>query len=295
MPASTSDPNRAVLHVCPTPIGNLGDISPRCVATLRSVDVVVAEDTRRSRQLLTALGLSKPLISLHRHNERQRIPDLLGRLERGQSLALVSDAGMPGISDPGERLIRAAIDAGFAVSALPGPMAAVLALVLSGLPAGRFAFEGFLPSRPAQRRAMLESLRDERRTLIFYEAPHRVVAMLKDIREVFGDRQVAVCRELTKLYEEVTRGALDEIIGGLDSAEMRGEFTIVVAGAPAEDIAVSVDSLRTEALGLMDQGHSRREAAAMVARRYRASRREVYALTLDAKDEDDGDGDNGGE
>lgn len=222
------------LYVVATPIGNLADLSPRARDTLAACALVAAEDTRHTGSLLSAAGIRTPLKSLHDHNERQRIPELLARLAAGDSIALVSDAGTPAISDPGFDLVRAAAAAGIEVVAVPGPCAAVAALSIGALPTDRFCFEGFLPARATARRGRLEALAGEARTLVFYESPHRVVEMLEDCAAAFGaGRPAALARELTKLHETLYRGTLAELVarGRSDADVARGEIVLLVAGA----------------------------------------------------------------
>lgn len=222
------------LWVCATPIGNLQDVSLRLLETLKRVDLVAAEDTRRTLKLLNAHGIRRPLVSYHEHNARRQMPRLLQRLQQGQEVALVTDAGTPGISDPGAELVRAASQAGIAVRVVPGPSAVVAALAVSGLPAQPFWFEGFLPARRPQRRRRLEQLQDLPATLVFFEAPHRLVQSLADMAEVLGAREAALGRELTKAHEEVVRGSLEELAARAAAGAIPavGEFTVVV-GPPA--------------------------------------------------------------
>lgn len=230
------------LWLVATPIGNRGDLSPRAVEVLKSVDAIACEDTRHSRPLLAAAGIERPLVAYHEHNEREATEKLVARLAEGESLALISDAGTPLVSDPGWRLVAAARAAGIRVSAVPGPCAAIVALTLSGLPTDRFAFEGFLPAKAAARRARLEALAGESRTLVFYESRHRIVESLADLRAVFGEaRRVAVTRELTKLHESVYAGTLADVaatIAARDEHQL-GEFVIVVEGLPDGDDAAA--------------------------------------------------------
>ena len=216
-----------VLHVVATPIGNLNDITSRAVEILRTVDVIACEDTRQTGKLLARYEIRKPLVSLHDHNERQRTPELLEKLRAGQSLALVSDGGTPLISDPGWWLVRKALDAQIPVGWIPGPVALIGALVLSGLPTDRFVFEGFLPPKPGARRKRLEALKDETRTVVLYESPHRVVKTLRDIQDVLGDIPMACARELTKVFEEVRRGTVSEVLAHVARHAPRGEFVVV--------------------------------------------------------------------
>lgn len=225
---------RGSLFVVSTPIGNLGDISARALETLRSVDLICAEDTRHSRQLLAHFGIERPLQALHEHNEAEQAEVLVARLLAGESMALVSDAGTPLLSDPGFRLVRAARTAGVTVSPIPGASALLAALAVSGQPCDRFCFEGFLPAKAAARRERLNQLVAEPRTLVFYESAHRIEAMLDDLLAVFGaDRQITLARELTKLYETVLNGSVSEVHAQVaaDPNQRRGEFVLVVAGA----------------------------------------------------------------
>lgn len=222
------------LYVVATPIGNLEDLSERARRVLAEVDRIAAEDTRHTGRLLAHLGIEKPLTSYHDAVERRKAPALVEDLLGGRSIALVSDAGTPLISDPGYRLVRAAIDAGVAVVPVPGPNAAIALLSVSGLPTDRFVFEGFLPAKPGKRRKRLELLRDEERTIVFYESPHHVVRTLAEIEAVFGEREVVVGREITKRFEEIVRGPLSKVREAIGGKEPRGEYTLVVAGGAAE-------------------------------------------------------------
>jgi 16S rRNA (cytidine1402-2'-O)-methyltransferase len=277
------------LVVVATPIGNLGDLSPRAVEALARADVVCCEDTRRTRGLLTHAGVTgRRLVSLHDRNEAARIPEVLGYLAAGKTVAVVSDAGTPTVSDPGSRLVAAAVAAGVEVTAVPGPSAALMALVVSGLPTDRFCFEGFLARRGSDRRLRLEALATEERTTLIHEAPGRLAATLSDLSAVCGpDRAVVVARELTKLHEEVWRGSLAEAAEEFAAREVRGEVVVVLAGAapapPADDAAV-VAALRRQ----VDGGASWRDAASAVAGDLGVSRRQVYdhALALRRQEED---------
>jgi 16S rRNA (cytidine1402-2'-O)-methyltransferase len=272
------------LVVVATPIGNLDDLSPRAAEILRSADVVAAEDTRRTGRLLARVGADTPQVSYHEHNEAERTPVLVERMRAGETVALVTDAGTPGISDPGFRLVRACVEAGLTVEAVPGPSAALHALVVSGLPADRFAFEGFLPRRGRQRRERLEALAREERTMVLFVAPHRAGDDLADLAGALGeDRPAAVARELTKLHEEVVRGTLGELAGGAGAGGYRGELTVVVAGTapptpsrrPPEDLAADV-SRRVAA------GVPKKEAIAEVADEAGVPKREVYQAVVDS-------------
>lgn len=269
------------LMVVATPIGNLEDLSARAVRTLAEADLVVCEDTRRTRALLSSAGVaSPPMITANDHSEASQIDTVLERLGRGEVLAMVSDAGMPGVSDPGQQLVEAASAAGFEVRVVPGPSAAISALVVSGLATGRFVFEGFLPRRGAGRTERLAALATEQRTTILYEAPHRVARTLLDLTAAFGDgRRVAVCRELTKLYEETWRGTLGESLHHIEEHPPRGEYVVVVEGA-APAMVVDDEALRTALVRLLDEGVSTRDAVAEVADTYDAPKRRVYDLAV---------------
>lgn len=264
-----------------TPIGNVGDMSPRAIEVLNAVDLIAAEDTRHSGRLFKTVGVAaKELQSLNEHNETERIPAFLERLSRGQKIALVSDAGMPGISDPGERLVAAVAQAGYTVEVVPGPTAAVTALVASGLDAGRFVFEGFLPRKGKVRAERLETLTTEERTIILYESPHRVAQTIADLVATFGPRrQVSISRELTKLYDETWRGTLGEAVEHLHRVSPRGEYVLVVAGALPKAPASS-DEIDASLRSRLDAGLSKRDAANEVAKELKVSKREVYSRAL---------------
>jgi 16S rRNA (cytidine1402-2'-O)-methyltransferase len=234
-----------LLYVVATPIGNLGDMSPRAVEVLRTVTLIAAEDTRRTEKLLQASGIATPLTALHDHNEAARVTDLVARLEHGDSIALVSDAGTPLISDPGYQFVRAAIERGLRVVPIPGACAAVTALSVAGLPTQRFAFEGFLASKAGPRRLRLQALSREERTLVFYEAPHRLTEALKDMSDIFGgERPASVGRELTKLFETVYHGTLAELAHrAIEDADMsRGELVVIVHGAPPQENRLAAEA-----------------------------------------------------
>jgi len=265
----------ARLVLVATPIGNLGDIAPRAVDALRTATLICCEDTRRTGRLLQHLGISGHRLAVcNEHTERARAGEVLDVLAAGGDVAVVTDAGTPGISDPGEWLAGAVLDAGYEVTAIPGPAALVTALVISGLPTARFVFEGFLPRRGRERAERLAELRDERRTIVVYEAPHRVVRTMGDLAEALGaGRPVAVARELTKLHETVVRGTL----GAIELVEPRGEYVLVIGGA--EDAAAPDDDKIRAALQVeLAAGTSRRDAAANVARTLGVPRRIVYAM-----------------
>jgi 16S rRNA (cytidine1402-2'-O)-methyltransferase len=261
-----------------TPIGNLGDLSPRAVEELAKADVVAAEDTRRTRALLTHAGVPAAgrLRSVHAHNERESAEWVVDAVRDGSAVVYVTDAGMPGISDPGTRLVRACLDAGFPVDVVPGPSAVLTALVLSGFPTDRFVFEGFLPRRGTDRRERIAALVSETRTVVLYESPKRVHATLTQLLAACGPlREVAVARELTKLHEEVWRGPLEQAVGHVELTEPRGEHVIVLAPAPPAPEA-SDDEIDAHVLAALGEGLSTRDAAARVARDLHVPRRRTY-------------------
>ena len=257
-----------------TPIGNLGDLTDRARGTLAAADLVAAEDTRRTGKLLAHLGIEARMISLFEGNERERTERLLEELRGGAEVALVSDAGMPSVSDPGFRLVRACAEEGIEVTVVPGPSAVTAALAVSGLPTDRWVFEGFLPRRAAERRGRLRELADEPRTVVLFESPRRVVATLREVLEELGDRGVAVARELTKLHEQVLRGRVSEVLGSLDGTEPRGEVVVVLEGA--EPAPAPLEELVAEARALVEGGMRKRDAATEVARRRGGSANAIY-------------------
>lgn len=264
-----------VLWIVGTPIGNLGDLSPRALEVLGSVDLVACEDTRRTGRLLAGLGVQVPLRSFFEGNERERLPELLGHLGAGGSLALVTDGGMPAISDPGYRLVAACVEERVDVRVVPGPSAAIAALVVSGLPTDRFAFEGFLPRKAGDRARRLDALRNDPRTIVIFESPRRVAQLLRDVTATLGDRRVAVVRELTKLHEEILRGTASELAAELADHDLRGEVVVVVEGdrEPATaDIGASV----AEAQALVAGGMRPRDAARTVSARHGVGANDVY-------------------
>jgi 16S rRNA (cytidine1402-2'-O)-methyltransferase len=273
------------LYVVGTPIGNLGDLSDRARETLAAVDLVAAEDTRRTGKLLAHAGIRARMISLFEGNERQRIDELLERLSEGATVALVSDAGMPAVSDPGFRLLRAAVEAGIGISVVPGPSAVTAALVVSGLPTDRWVFEGFLPRRPSERRSRLRALANDPRTVVLFESPLRVVTLLRDVLVELGDRRAAVARELTKIHEEVLRGRVSEVLAMLLDSEPRGEIVVVLEGAETPEAALS--EMVDEASRLVRDGMRKREAAAAVARVSGGSANEIYRALVDSEVETD--------
>lgn len=273
------------IDVVATPIGNLADLSPRAREALAAADVIAAEDTRHTAGLLKLLGLQRPLVSLHEHNEAARREDLVARLRQGARVVLVSDAGTPLVSDPGYLLVRAANEAGIVVQAVPGPSAVLVALAVSGLPVERFCFEGFLPSRAAARRERLRSLAMESRTLVFFEAPHRIVETLEDLAAAFGaTRAACVARELTKVHESVYRGSLDQLlqIAREDANFARGEITLVVAGSSTAE-ALPDDAFVTRAFDLISAELPPSRAAAVVAALTGRRKQDVYNRNVKAQ------------
>lgn len=265
-----------------TPIGNLGDLSPRAVEALTTADTIACEDTRRTRALLSHLGLpaGRRLLAVHDHNEAVRVTDVLARLDEGERVVVVTDAGMPGISDPGERLVAAAAAAGHTVDVVPGPSAMIAALVVSGLPAGRFAFEGFLPRKGSARARRLHEIAGDPRTTILFEAPHRVRQTVADLVGVAGDlRRVAVVRELTKMHEEVWRGTLGGAVEHLATKEPRGEYVVVLDGAPPPAPA-GEDDVEAALRARLEAGADKKSAIAEVAAALGVSKRAVYEIAL---------------
>jgi 16S rRNA (cytidine1402-2'-O)-methyltransferase len=268
-----------------TPIGDVGDASPRLGEALAAADVVAAEDTRRLRRLTGELGIALKgrVVSFFEGNERERTPELVEALEQGQTVVVVTDAGMPSVSDPGYRLVAAAIEAGVDITAVPGPSAVLTALALSGLPVDRFTFEGFLPRKPGERARRLAELADEPRTMVFFEAPHRLTASLEAMADAFGgERRTAVCRELTKTYEEVKRGPIADLVTWSKDG-VRGEITVVVAGADPRKTLTPAE-LAQEVAADEEAGTPRKQAIADVAKRYNVPKRTVYDAVLAARD-----------
>ena len=271
-----------MLYLVPTPIGNLGDISIRCRETLEQADFIAAEDTRVTLKLLNHLGIKKSLVSYFEHNKAAKGNVILDRILAGETCALVSDAGSPAISDPGEDLVRQCAEAGITVCAIPGPCAVITALSISGQSTGRFCFEGFLSTAKKRRREHLESLVKEVRTMVFYEAPHKLCNTLEDMAAVFGsDRPISLCRELTKLHEEVVRTTLGEALQKYTETPPKGEFVLVVAGAaPEEKPAATAEDAAARALELMESGMSRKDAARQAAKELGLPKNLVYDATL---------------
>jgi 16S rRNA (cytidine1402-2'-O)-methyltransferase len=269
------------LYVVATPIGNPEDLSPRAERTLREVDLIAAEDTRTTGRLLARLGFSKPMLSFHDHNEAQRTTGILRRLGEGMNVALVSEAGTPLVSDPGFRLVRAAAAAGFRIATVPGPSAAIAALSISGLPTDRFLVLGFLPRRAAKRRAALQELRREAATLVFFEAPHRILATLEDLRAILGDRPAVLARNLTKEHESVLRGTLSELHAALADLEfVAGEITLVLAGADADEEDAWPEAAERAVERLLAEGLPPSRVQGIVTHVFALDRRGVYRRIL---------------
>lgn len=272
------------LYLVATPIGNLGDFSPRGVETLQTADFIAAEDTRVSVKLLNHFGIKKPLVSYHEHNRTAAGQAILARLLAGESCALVTDAGTPAISDPGEDLVRLCGENGVTVEAIPGCCAAICALAVSGLPTGRFTFEGFLSANKKERRTALLKLKCEERTMVFHEAPHKLRATLADMAEILGDRPTALCRELTKLHEETLRTTLLQAAELYREKEPRGEYVLVVAGAqPAEEPAVSLEEGVRRVQRLREAGMKMKEAVRTVSAQTELNKNDLYEAVLKAE------------
>lgn len=271
------------LFIVGTPIGNLEDMSPRAIRILKEADIIAAEDTRHTMKLLSRFDIHTPMESYHKFSEREKVSKFIGYLQGGKNVALVSNAGMPGISDPGEILIKEAIEKGIIVIPVPGPSAFLLALSASGLPTGRFVFEGFLPKKQGERIKRLYEIKDEKRTMIFYEAGERIEKTISDMRKIFGNRKCVIARELTKIFEEIKKANFDNIIGNL--AELRGEFVIVAEGAvpagepPQISVREEIERLQKE-LGI-----TAKEAIKLTAARFNLAKREVYGTWI-RKDKD---------
>ena len=275
-----------ILYLVATPIGNLGDFSPRAAETLQQVDFIAAEDTRVSLKLLNHFGIKKQLISYHEHNQASAGPAIVQRLLGGESCALVTDAGMPAISDPGEGLVRIAAESGIEVQAIPGCCAAIAALAVSGLPTGRFTFEGFLSMNKKSRREHLHSLKNEKRTMIFHEAPHKLPATLKDFAETFGvDRPITLSRELTKLHEETMRCTIGEAIAHYEEHNPRGEYVLIVSGAPEEEeeIGLTMEDAVARVLALRENGLRMKDAVKQAAEETGFPKNELYNAALAAE------------
>jgi 16S rRNA (cytidine1402-2'-O)-methyltransferase len=268
------------LYLVGTPIGNLGDITYRAVKTLQSVDFICAEDTRVSLKLLNHLGIKKPLISYMEHSDKSVADNIVARILAGENAAEITDAGMPCISDPGEKLVRACVAAGIEVDVIPGPTAFASALALSGLKTPRFAFEGFLSVAKKQRAAHLASLKYDTHTLIFYEAPHKIHATLRDMRNEFGNRKIVICRELTKIHQEVLRTDLESAVSMFSERPKKGEFVIIIEGCEAESAPeeITVEAAANEAKELCENGMKLSDACKIISEKYRMKKSEIYTI-----------------
>lgn len=275
---------KGILYLCATPIGNLSDMSKRTIDVLSEVDLIACEDTRNTRKLLTHFNISKPLTSYHEHNKAEKGEELTNMILEGKTIALVSDAGTPAISDPGEDLVRLCAMKDITVTSIPGPAAFVNALILSGLPTGRFSFEGFLSVNKKNRNIHLNEVKNDTRTLIFHEAPHKLLRTLKDMLEVFGDRRIALCRELTKMYEEIKRTTLSEAVDFYENNPPKGEFVLVIEGEKREklieDMAREYDDISIEdhVDMLISEGMTKKEAIKQVATLRNMKKSDVYNL-----------------
>jgi len=286
-------PEKGRLYLCATPIGNLEDITLRVLRILKEVDLIAAEDTRQTLKLLNHFQINKPLISYYEHNKHEKGKYIIKQILEGKNVALVSDAGTPGISDPGEDLVKLCIENDIVVSSLPGPVAAISALIVSGLPTGRFSFEGFLSVNKRNRREHLESVKNDTRTLIFYEAPHKLRQTLRDLMEVLGNRKIAIARELTKKFEEVIRCTIEEAIQKFEQDSPKGEFVLVIEGADVQRIKQNEAqqwkdiSIQSHIEHYLSQGVDSKEALKLVAKDRGISKREVYSMQLAEKQKDE--------
>lgn len=272
----SSPKEKVSLYLVATPIGNLSDISERALETLENADFIAAEDTRKTGVLLSLYSIKKPLVSYYEHNLRQRGEEIIARLEAGETCALVSDAGMPAVSDPGEQLVKQCYEHGLKVSAIPGPCAFVSAIAISGLSTKRFTFEGFLSTAKNSRRERLESVRTLEHTLIFYEAPHKLKGLLDDILLILGDRRISLVREISKIYEQVMLTTVSQAVKYYEENEPKGEFVLVIEGAGEEKTEVDDETLEKEFYQLVEGGMTRTFAAKTLARKYNLSKREIY-------------------
>ena len=268
------------LYIVATPIGNLEDITLRAIRILKEADIIAAEDTRHTKTLLRHFTINTPLTSYHAHNERAKTSHLVARIERGDSIALVSDAGTPGISDPGYRLIVEATRLGIRVVPIPGPSALIAVLSASGLPTDGFNFRGFLPAPKRERRSKLQELRVDRYSIVVYETPHRLKESLDDIREIFGDRRMVLAREVTKIHEEFLRGRVSEVIAEITQREVRGEVTLIIEGC-SDLNSPSEEALREEIAKLLADGRRVKEIAEVLGEKYGYSKRQIYGLAMD--------------
>jgi len=274
-----------ILYIVATPIGNLEDMTLRAIRVLKEADLIAAEDTRHTRHLLDRYQIDTQLTSYHDHNKEEKAPVLVARLLEGKNVALVSDAGTPGISDPGYFLINLAIDQKIPVVPIPGATAAIAALSVSGMPTDRFVFEGFLPAKHMARQKRLQDLVKEERTIIFYEAPHKIIQAVEDMLEILGDRHAVVTRELTKIHEEAIRGTLSEILKRLNEGSIKGEFTVIVHGASAEPLKQDIDTGEYLKNLMLHRGLSKKEAIAATAEELGLPKKEVYKESLKIEDD----------
>ena len=287
---SRNEMNSGVLYLVATPIGNLEDITYRAVRILQEVDLILAEDTRTSGKLLSHYGIKTPTTSYHEHNKFSKLPVLLSKLEEGKSLALISDAGTPGISDPGEELVAACVEKGIEVYAIPGAVAAICALTSSGISGRRFAFEAFLPKKKKKRQQVLHELKQETRTIVLYEAPHHLKALLEELMDALGDRNIVLCRELTKRYEEKTKTTFSEALQKYETVDPRGEYVVIIEGKTENDVE-NRDNRQWNDITIeeqmeiyMNRGLERGEAMKQVAKMRGLRKREVYEALLEAKE-----------
>ncbi|WMM24400.1 16S rRNA (cytidine(1402)-2'-O)-methyltransferase [Tissierella sp. MB52-C2] len=270
---------RGKLYICPTPIGNLEDISFRTIRILEEADLIAAEDTRHTIKLLNHYDIKKPLTSYHEHNIKEKGMELIERLNNGTNIALVSDAGMPGISDPGEALIGEAIDEGIEVIVLPGATASITALVGSGLPTDKFIFEGFLSPKKNERVKELKRIKEYKYTTIIYEAPHRLLNLLEDMLDALGERKISISRELTKKYEETFRGTIDEALNYFRDSGVRGEFVLILEGNQEEEVEEEVD-IESLLRKFIEEGMTKKEAVKKIAHEYGVAKNEVYRISV---------------
>ncbi|MEL7331848.1 MAG: 16S rRNA (cytidine(1402)-2'-O)-methyltransferase [Cyanobacteria bacterium J06560_2] len=283
---ASSESSQAVepgtLYLVGTPIGNLEDMTFRAVRVLKQANVIAAEDTRHTGRLLQHFQITTPQISYHDHNTQQRIPQLIAKLESGEAIALVTDAGMPGISDPGYELACACVEANITVVPVPGPSAVIAAVAAAGLPCDRFTFEGFLPAKGKSRKARITALKEEERTAVFYESPHRILKTLTELEAALGaERKVAIARELTKRYEEFWRGTVGDAIAHYTTTLPKGEFTLLISPCAPLDLALSTEDINRELKNLLAKGQSRTEASRNLAQRSNLSKREIYQMSLE--------------
>ena len=271
---------RGKLYICPTPIGNLEDITLRTLRILKEVDLIAAEDTRHTIKLLNHYEIKKPLTSYHEHNIKEKGIELIDRLNKGENIALVSDAGMPGISDPGQDLIGLAVEEDIQIVILPGPTASIAALVVSGLNTDKFVFEGFLSSKKKERIDQLNAIKDEKRTMIIYESPHRLLDSLDNMLTTLGNRRIAIVRELTKIYEEIFRGTIEEGIDKFSSEKIRGEFVLIIEGNQEEHVEIHIN-IEEELRKFINQGLSKKESVKRVAEEFKLPKNQVYQISLE--------------